>query len=328
MIMRPKPRRMKHKMTSMPMSLQPLPGIAQLRWVLLLPLLFGISNVACAGDVLQAPVVLAHPAGVQQLPLNLVLQAAIQQQPKQVWVLDQQGQVMPMRISARLDTEKTQDIALPRYQWPSQLDDHTAQPSQTALDQLSLQLRQGRTVATVTWPATTQQLSLQQSGKARQWLLAAPDLNLRAFANKQLVFDWPTQSLSTEVSVEGSDDLVSWQYAGQSQLLETRNDDGRILKQQRVAVDSDYKFWRVTLGQPLALSSVQLSLKQGVATVRQQQVLQFKAIAAGEWVADLPRPVQVEALQFPVPDGQLWVVSVEARYRLPGQPLQWRSNGV
>ena len=307
------------------MRVQPS-GALGLLGVILLPMLaLGISPIAKAGEVLQAPIILSHPGGVQQLPLDLSFQAAIQQQPKQVWVLDQQGQVMPMRISARLDMEKTQDIVLPRYQWPARLNDSEAQPSQMALDQLSLQLRQGRTVATVTWPATTQQLSLQQSGKARQWLLAAPDLNQQVFASRALVFDWPAQALSTDVSVEGSDDLVSWQYVGQSQLLETRNADGKFLKQQRVAVNGAYKFWRVTLGQPLALSSVQLSLKQDVGTVSQQQALQFKPVAAGEWQLDLARPIQVEALQFKVPDGQLWVVGVEAKYRVQGQPMQWRS---
>lgn len=303
-------------------------GDRPVRRLLWLMLALGLSPVASAGEVLQAPIVLANPAGVQQLTLNLTIQAAIQQQPKQVWVLDKQGQVMPMRINTRLDTEKTQNIVLPRYQWPSQLDElgSTDEISQPELDQLSLQLRQGRSVATVTWPAATRKLSLQQRGTARQWLLAAPELNVESFAGRRLVFDWPAQPLSTTVSVEGSNDLVSWQYAGQSQLLETRNDDGKLLKQQHVPVDGNFKFWRVTLGQPLALSNVSLSLKQAVATVSQQQTLQFKPTAqAGEWVADLPQPIQVEALQFKVPDGQLWVVNVEARYRVAGQPLQWRS---
>ncbi len=314
-------------MTSNDMLVQPLQALGLLGGILLPMLALGMSNMAHAGEVLQAPIVLSNPAGVQRLPLNLPLQAAIQQQPKQVWVLDQQGQVMPMRIVTRLDTEKTQNIVLPRYQWPSQLDElgSTDEISQPELDQLSLQLRQGRSVATVTWPAATRKLSLQQRGKARQWLLAAPEQNLQSFAGRQLVFDWPAQSLSTTVSVEGSDDLVSWQYVGQSQLLETRNDDDKLLKQQHVPVDGNFKFWRVTLGQPLALSNVSLSLKQAVTTVSQQQALQFKAVAAGEWAVDLPQPVQVEALQFKVPDGQLWVVNVEARYRVAGQPLQWRS---
>ena len=290
---------------------------------LLLPL--APAQAAYAANVLHAPIVLTQPSGVQQLPLNLSLQAALQQQPKQVWVLDQQGQVMPMRINTRLDAEKVQQIALPRYQWPSQLEDGVEQPTQIALDQLSLQLRQGRTVATVTWPATTQKLSLQQSGKASQWLLAAPEMDIRSFANKQLVFDWPAQALSTSVNVEGSDDLVTWQYAGQSQLLETRNSDGSLLKQQRVAVDGAYKFWRVSLGQPLALSNVSLSLKSAVGTVSQQQSITFKAGTAGEWAVDLPQPIQVQSFRFNVPDGQLWVVSAEARYRIAGQPLQWHS---
>lgn len=290
---------------------------------LLLPV--ALSQPALAANVLHVPVSLTQPGGVQQLPLNLSVQAAIQQQPKQVWVLDQQGQVMPMRIATRLDAEKVQQIALPRYQWPSQLDDSEEQPSQTALDQLSLQLRQGRTVATVTWPATTQKLSLQQGGKASQWLLAAPEMDLRPFANKQLVFDWPAQALSTTVSVEGSDDLVSWQYAGQSQLLETRNSDGSLVRQQRVAVDGAYKFWRVSLGQPLALNNVSLNIKADVGAVSQQQAVTFKAATAGEWTAELPQPIQVQSFKLNVPDGQLWVVNAEARYRIAGQPVQWHS---
>lgn len=308
---------------------QPVRHLPHQRWLMVPLLVLGVYHMASAGDVLQAPIAVSSPTGVQQLPLNLTMQAAIQQQPRQVWVLDQQGQVMPMRISTRLDAEKTQDIVLPRYQWPSQLDelDSSDEISQPELDQLSLQLRQGRNVATVTWPAAARkQLSLQQRGKAQQWLLAAPAVNVQSFAGRQLVFDWPPQALSTSVSVEGSDDLVSWQYVGQSQLLETRNDDGKLLKQQRVAVDGNFKFWRVSLGQPLALSNVSLSLKQAVSTVSQQQAIQFKPTAqAGEWAVELPQPLQVEALQFKVPDGQLWVVSVEARYRVAGQPLQWRS---
>jgi hypothetical protein len=275
-----------------------------------------------ATSQLSTPIIEKKIQGVQQLELNLANIAAYLEQPKQLSVVDANQQVMPMRIVQPQQKPEKTSFALQVYRWPAQ----AVFNNPAALSQLQLQLKQGEQQAVVTWPGQPD-FSLIQAGVDQTWLLATPNLpdQLQAEA---LLLNWNSNDFSSQVQVEGSDKLVDWQFAGLSQILQTRDDTGHQLMQQRVDIRQSYQFWRLRFDQPLALQQVQLQVSKPVEPLWQQQVFQFQKAAdtPRQWQMQLPYPVAIQKMQFDVPVGQLWQVSVMAR--LPQQGLEiWHEVG-
>lgn len=280
---------------------------------------------------LSTPIVEKNLQGVQQLELNLANIAAYLELPRQLSVVDANRQVMPMRIMQPVLKPKKSSLPLQVYRWPAQ----AVFNNPAALNQLQLQLKQGEQQAVVTWPGQPD-LSLIQAGVDQSWLLAAPPLpeqpagQMRAEA---LLLSWNSDDFSSQVQVEGSDNLVDWQFAGLGQVLQTHDAKGQKLMQQRVDIRQYYQFWRLRFDQPLALQQVQLQASFPAMPAWQQQEFQFQKTSepslhesSPQWELRLPYPIAIQKMQFDVPANQLWQVTVLARLPQQGREV-WQQVG-
>lgn len=291
--------------------------------IIVLLTLGGCGAVHAANSYLSMPIVAKNLQGVQQIELNLPAIAAYQVQPSQLYVVDANQQIMPMRVTQPQQKAQLSQIALALYRWPAQaiLDD----PER--LNQLQLQLRQGAQQATLTWPDQ----SLRAQGRSQSWLLASPKLS-GSLQPSALLLQWRAEDFSSVVRVEGSDNLVDWQFAGLGQILQTRDASAKPLLQQRVEIKQAYPFWRLSVDQPLDLQQVSLQAYQPALPLWTTQRLTFKPLSATvnahegqQWQLQLPYAVAIQALQFTVPAQQLWEVKLQAKLRQQGreywQPL-------
>lgn len=304
-------------------------GMLQVAGSVVLLVLGGAGTVHADSQYWTIPIVEKNLQGVQQVELNLAAIAAYQMQPKQLYVVDANQQIMPLRVAQPQQKARLIQIPLAMYRWPSQaiLDD----PAR--LNQLQLQLQQStqqstqqgtqQTIeqTTLIWP---EQL-LQVRGRSQSWLLASPKLSSAVQPNA-LVMQWRAEDFSSVVRVEGSDNLQDWQFAGLGQILQTRDARGQPLLQQRVEINQAYRYWRLSVDQPLDLQQVSLQAQQPALPLWATQRLSFKpfstqangaANAQQLWKLQLPYPIAIQALQFAVPAQQLWQVNLQAK--LPQQ---------
>ncbi|ONG41999.1 hypothetical protein BKE30_01655 [Alkanindiges hydrocarboniclasticus] len=281
-----------------------------------------LASANAAGNPLSTPITEKNLQGVQQLELNLANIAAYLEQPRQLSVVDANWQVMPMRIVQPVQKPQKTSIPLQIYRWPAQ----AIFNNPAALNQLQLQLKQGEQQAVVTWPGQPD-LNLIQAGTDQSWLLAAPPLPEQLQA-EALMLSWNTNDFSSQVQVEGSDNLVDWQFAGLGQVLQTHDGKGQKLVQQRVDIRQYYPFWRLRFDQPLALQQVQLQASQPVMPQWQQQEFQLQKTTdtTRQWQLQLPYQIAIQKMQFEVPANQLWQVTVLARMPQQGREI-WQEVG-
>lgn len=304
-------------------------GIMQLIGKMGLLVLSGVGLAHADNQYWTIPIIEKNIQGVQQVELNLATIAAYQMQPKQLYVVDANQQIMPLRVAQPQQKARLTQIPLVIYPWPSQaiLDD----PAR--LNQLQLQLQQSTQQSTrqgtqhtieqttLIWPES----SLQVRGRSQRWLLASPKLSSAVQPNA-LILHWRAKDFSSVVRVEGSDNLQDWQFAGLGQILQTRDASGQPLLQQRVEINQAYRYWRLSVDQALDLQQVSLQAQQPDLPLWSSQRLSFKPLtpqANGapheqeRWQLQLPYPIAIQALQFAVPAQQLWQVNLQAK--LPQQ---------
>ncbi|RYY80628.1 MAG: DUF3999 family protein [Moraxellaceae bacterium] len=291
--------------------------------LLLVAWLSGAAVIAQAEITqLSTPIMEKKLQGVQQLELNLANTAAYLQPAQQLSVVDANRQVMPMRVIQPLSKPQKTSVPLQVYRWPAQ----AVFNNPAALNQLQLQLKQGEQQAVVTWPGQPD-FSLMQAGVDQSWLLAAPQLPDQGQA-EALRLSWNSNDFSSAVQVEGSDNLVDWQFAGLGQVLQTHDSKGQKLMQQRVEIQQYYQFWRLRFDQPLALQQVQLEASQPAMPAWQQQEVQFQKTTdtTQQWQLQLPYQIAIQKMQFDVPANQLWQVTVMARLPQQGREI-WQQVG-
>ncbi len=228
-------------------------------------------------------------------------------------VLDAIGHAMPTRIVTQLEPAHEQIIPLRVYHWPAQ-----APTNRAAAANLELQLNQDQAHAWVTWPDHRQRNGSTQAGKNadQTWLLALPIPEPSTqFTARKIVLTWPSTALSIQANVEGSSDLINWSSAGTSALLDTGQGtaDHAQLKQTSISVDQSYRYWRITLSAPLALSNAAIVLQDPEKPVFQTQVVTFSKDASHDsWSLSLPQPIAISGLKFNIPMNQVWTLSLSA----------------
>ncbi len=281
---------------------------------------------------LITPIVGENLQGVQEVQLNLPAIAAYTVQPKHLYVVDISQQVMPMRIEQPKQAAQQFSVPLQVYRWPEK----TVFSNADSVSQLQLQLKQGEQQAVVTWPKQSI-IALSQQGADQTWLLATPNLakNLQAHA---LLLGWTGQDFTSQVQVEGSNNLVDWYFAGLGQVLQTQNSSGQSLLQQEVKINHAYAFWRIQFNQPIALQQASLQLSQNSSALWQQHEFKFQRTdnqTASQvvnhaspvlWQLTLPMAVGIQKLQFNIPPEQLWQVQVQAKLRHEGREV-WQQVG-
>lgn len=281
---------------------------------------------------LITPIIGKNLQGVQQVELNLSGIAAYSVQPKHIYVVDISQQVMPMRINQPMQAAKLVTLPLKVYRWPEKKVFSNAD----SISQLQLQLKQGEQQAVVTWPKQSA-IALTQHGTDQTWLLATPDLTSYKPSDieaQALVLSWAGQDFSSQVQVEGSNNLVDWQFAGLGQVLQTQDVNGKPLLQQQVKINRHYAFWRIQFNQPIALQQASLTLRQNPITRWQQQQFKFQKVInqsngqpaqtnAGQpqWRLSLPVAVAIQKLQFDIPQEQVWRVNLQAKLRQEGREV-------
>jgi hypothetical protein len=286
--------------------------------LLLLSLLYSSASVA-KQQVLTAEISNTRQHQIQQAPLSLGLMAAMNQQPQQIHVIDANQQAMPYRIESAKQVSKQTDTALQIYQWPTQqTDEHWQQ-----IEQLKLQLKQGQSETTLTWPALSSNKT-SDSSQARTWLLVAPQLDQPVTA-QQLLLDWGSKAISSRVQVEGSDNLSDWQFAGTGSILETKSAAQHVVKQQQIDIQNTYRFWRIQFDEPLLLQQATLRSQYQESAAWQVEQVELKPSAqAGQWLLNANYPLEVQRLQFTIPKNQLWSVGVDTLQQQQGRPT-WQS---
>ena len=168
---------------------------------------------ADAASIQAATIEGVQGAGVYAVDLTPAQMAQLSRMPNpQLQVLGSQNQPMPRRMHTVMQapTERWAPLAL--YPWPS------ADPL-TAEDVTSLQLQFGEsgTQATLRLP---HRAPLSAQMYQRQWLLVVPDtVEYQPNMTLRLDLDWTSQAQATDVMIEGSQDLLSWQSAGSGSLL-------------------------------------------------------------------------------------------------------------
>lgn len=289
-------------------------------------------NAHATSTQLITPIVGQNLQGVQQVELNLSGIAAYSVQPKHIYVVDISQQVMPMRIEQPMQAAKQVTLPLQIYRWPEQ----KVFNNPDSINQLQLQLKQGEHQAVVTWP-TQSTIALNQQGTDQTWLLTTPDLtNYKPndIEAQALVLSWAGQDFSSQVQVEGSNNLVDWQFAGLGQVLQTQDANGKPLLQQQVKINQPYAFWRIQFNQPIALQQASLTLRQNPTALWQQQQFKFRKVSnqsntqtnqsnanQPQWQLSLPVAVAIQKLQFDIPPEQLWRVQVHAKLRQEGREV-------
>lgn len=274
------------------------------------------GNVFAKEQLLTAEILNTTPNQIQKVPLNLGLLAAVSLHQQQVDVRDANNQAMPYRLETVKQVTKQTDTALQVYQWPTRQNDENWQQ----LEQLKLQLKQGESETTLTWPS---QLSTQKTAKqqAQTWLLVSPDSEHNVTA-RQLLLNWTSQPLSSRVQVEGSNDLSNWEFAGTGSILETRNATRQVVKQQQIDVQNAYRFWRVQFDQPLLLQGASLRSQYDEAGVWQLETFKLSPSSqAGQWLLKTDYPLEVQRFQFDIPKNQLWSVSIDSLQNQQGRDL-------
>ncbi len=299
-------------------------------------LVLGLSvmclNVHATSTQLITPIVGQNLQGVQQVELNLSGIAAYSVQPKHIYVVDISQQVMPMRINQPMQAAKQVTLPLQVYRWPEKKVFNNAD----SISQLQLQLKQGEQQAVVTWPKQSA-IALTQQGADQTWLLATPDLTSYKPSDieaQALLLSWAGQDFSSQVEVEGSNNLVDWNFAGLGQVLQTQDANGKPLLQQQVKINQHYAFWRIQFNQPIALQQASLTLRQNPITLWQQQQFKFQKVmsqSAGQssqknsnqpqWQLSLPVAVAIQKLQFNIPPEQVWRVNVQAKLPQEGREV-------
>jgi len=227
-------------------------------------------------------------------------------------VLDATGHAMPTRIVAQIQPAHEQTIPLRVYHWPAQ-----APTTRSAAASLELQLNQDQAHAWVTWPDQSHhgESKSEHQSEDQTWLLALPIPEPSAqLSARKIVLTWPSSAVSIEANVEGSADLINWSSAGTSVLLDTGqgNGDQTQLKQTRIDVNQSYRYWRVTLSAPLALSNAAIVLQDVERPVWQTQTVMFKHGGSDGWTLALPQPIAISGLKFEIPMNQVWTLSLSA----------------
>ncbi len=299
-------------------------------------LMLGLSVICmhahATSTQLITPIVGQNLQGVQQVELNLSGIAAYSVQPKHIYVVDISQQVMPMRIEQPMQAAKQVTLPLQIYRWPEQ----KVFNNPDSINQLQLQLKQGEQQAVVTWPKQST-IALNQQGTDQTWLLTTPDLtNYKPndIEAQALVLSWAGQDFSSQVQVEGSNNLVDWQFAGLGQVLQTQDANGKPLLQQQIKINQHYAFWRIQFNQPIALQQASLTLRQTPTTLWQQQQFKFqkvinqsadqssqKSVGQPQWQLNLPVAVAIQKLQFNIPPEQVWRVNVQTKLRQEGREV-------
>lgn len=300
-------------------------------------LLAGCFMSSHAALQISMPITGKNLQGVQQVELNLSAIAAANNSGQQLHVIDANQQVMPMRVDRPLSPPQRLNFGLQLYRWPATEIFSNAQ----SLKQLQLQLKQGEQQATVVFPDQPA-INLKQQGTDQTWLLVSPKLPENLAAD-YLELQWEAADFSSSVQVEGSHNLVDWQFAGVGQILQTKNPAGQPLLQQRVEVNQPYAYWRIRFDQPLKLQQARLNSTTTRLPMWQQQPLAFQHTAnqnntsqSHQWQLHLTYPVAIQKLKFDIPPNQLWSVKVEAKQYENGrdywQPLaqtelyHWQNN--
>ena len=276
---------------------------------------------------LITPIMGQNLQGVQQVELNLPAIAAYSIQPKHVYVVDISQQVMPMRIEQPTQAAKFLNLPLQVYRWPEK----TVFNNADSINQLQLQLKQGEQQAVVTWPQQST-IALSQQGADQTWLLATPQLSKERAKNIQpeaLLLSWAGQDFTSQVQVEGSNNLVDWRFSGLGQVLQTQDSSGQALLQQEVKINQSYAFWRIQFNQPIALQQANLQVRQNPTTLWHQQKFDFQKVATQaansasptQWQLTLPVAIGIQKLQFNIPAEQLWQVQVQAKLRQEGREV-------
>jgi len=287
----------------------------------------GLSGAVVAGVVPEQRAAL-HPTGqgLQGVILSPASIAAIAQAPTRVQVQDATGQAMPMRLETPMQPAQRQTVSLALYRWPS------AQPlSATEAASLQLQLDDGTRHATLTFGHQTPALTAK--GADRVWLLVAPALSDRSgssLSQQQLRVDWPSQNLSVDAALEGSNNLIEWQSAGSGALLQTTDAGGRQIRQQVLSPQGQYRYWRMTLSEPLGLQAATLIRDEPAQPKMQQHRVTFLPTSvAGQWQLDLPHAWPLQGLEWRVPENQVWNFDLQQQHLPQGDlAASWQSVGV
>jgi hypothetical protein len=263
---------------------------------------------ADAASIQAAPIEGVQGAGVYAVDLTPAQMAQLSRTPNpQLQVLDSNNQPMPRRMHTVMQapTERWAPLAL--YPWPS------ADPL-TAEDVTSLQLQFGEsgTQATLRLP---HRAPLSAQMYQRQWLLVVPDtVEYQPNMTLRLDLDWMSQAQATDVMIEGSQDLLSWQSAGSGSLLQAKQNTGLTLKQNRLNPMGQYRYWRLTLTEPLPLSAAKLIMQQPAKPVTERQTVQFLPTQiAGQWQVDLGAVWSVQAMRWDIPINQVWAFNVQVQ---------------
>lgn len=283
-------------------------------------LLLANAPIYAKDQLISAEIINTSQGSVQQVPLSLQLMAAVSQRAQQVEVLDAKGQAMPYRFESTKQVPRQTDMPLQVYQWPTQQSDANWQQ----IEQLKLQLKQGQSEATLTWPqleAPAKPAGHQNTNQALVWLLVAPNSEQQQTA-QQLLLNWSSKPISSRVQIEGSNDLSNWQFAGTGNILETQNAAQQVVKQQHIDVQNTYRFWRVQLDQPIQLQAATLRREYQEAEIWQREVFEFKPSSqAGQWLLETASPIELQRFKLDIPKNQLWSVSVEAEQNQQGRML-------
>lgn len=283
-----------------------------------------LPTLALAVDRVQtAPIEGVQGAGVYAVDLTPSQAATLQQVPEmQLQVLDAKGQPMPRRLLAVMQDQAERWVPMTVYPWPSE-------DPLSAEDALSLQVQidDQRTTASLTLP---QPAPVSEQMQQRQWLLVTPE-ELHDLPETSLRFDidWPNVAQSTAVQIEGSDNLLSWQSAGSGTLLQAKQNTGLTLKQNRLYPMGHYRYWRLTLSQPLPIASARLVIQDAPKPVTTRYQVQFLPTnMVGQWQADVGAAWTVSGMHWEVPADQVWAFHVQVqRPTLAGHQPQWQSVG-
>ncbi|WP_410211533.1 DUF3999 family protein [Aquirhabdus sp.] len=273
-------------------------------------------------------------SGIQKvdLPLNVIalLNRHSNHDDRNYQVLDANRHVMPIRIKTPMEPAQEEVVTLRAYHWPAQ-----APMTSNDAARLEFQLSDGQTQATVTLPSNSpsnaqlKQLEQAGHGKDQKWLLAMPVQANQTIDKtsdvRKITLLWPKSALSMDATLEGSDDLVSWSQVATASLLETAEPaaDDRQLKQSSIQVSEQYRYWRLSLSAPLALTGANLTIVVPEKNVIQTQNVVFQpnnqqsspqqtSAQIGEWLLDIPIPVAASAVKFSIPENQVWSLSLSA----------------
>lgn len=285
-----------------------------------------------------AAIELQQPQGLQKIDLSPDQQARLAQGwPDRVRIIDRQGRAMPLQRVNLLQHGQAQRVPLQRYEWPLQTEQWTE--AQRAL--LRLQLERGDTRLTLAIPpaglqpvapALTQDAPLKPA-PGTVWLLKQPELynDPRDWqGDEQLQLDWGAPQgtgVRVQATLEGGDDLLHWLPLDQRELVQAPPVGAATdwIEQKKLSV-RHFRYWRLTLSQPLPIRSVDLIRPAQARPQLREHAVQFVAQGPGEWTLDLGAPWTVSQVRLAVPIGQVWPVGLDQRQQAGLQdPQGWQN---